>query len=218
MNRIITSVAALVFLGTATAFADHERNIDQQRNIEELAFDLKVQAARVCREVQYTFRHSPDYRRLYQCAYEVYRLADRIEHEIDHGCQPGSLHDAVADVDELLHNLEDAVGGYKDVKSVPTASFEFGGRSRGSIGFGYTGISQSHLRRLCAEMECLNGSIHDLDDIVNGASGIPVPPPRNDFQPPLPPLPQSAPSRPSAHRPVFQHDRSGFSFSIVLKR
>lgn len=234
MNRVATQAAALFVLGiitTSNAFADHKRDID------ELAYDVKIQSARVAREVHYTFRRTAEYRRLYTCAYNLYCLADRIQAQVHNGCTPGDLRNDVESLDKMFHDLEEGVEKLKDVKSVPVASFEFGRGSSCSIRFGC--VNQNHLKRLCRELDCLEETVHALDDLVSGTPALPVPPRQGRAQlPPLPPVPTVPnrteatrprpahvpsrstrfPNRPSAHRPVFRHNKSGFSFSIVLSK
>src|SRR5687768_4605090 len=65
-------------------------------HIDEMAYAVRNDAARVANEIRYHFRHSPHYEHLYSDAYEMYQLADHI-HDIAH--EHGDLQHIRADME-----------------------------------------------------------------------------------------------------------------------
>ena len=191
-SSIVAMTVAALGISAANASAADPHHID------DLAFAVRNDAARIANEVRYHFRHSPHFEHLYSDAYEMYQLADHI-HDIAH--EHGDLEHIRADMtelDELFHHLEELV-------DEATVGGIHGGHysSWHRRSHGYHG---ARLKRLVAR---LSENLHHLQEDVDAVLGPVVIP-----QQPVIPAPPVF-NAPKTGKKI-QFNRGGFGITLRL--
>jgi hypothetical protein len=125
------------------------------RHIDELSYQLERQIARLGREFNAHYRHTPNYRHLMNDARDMYRLAGHI-HKIAH--YEGDLHHIrhdLRDLDRLFHHIERLVGG---TEGHAAHNPHTGGHVHGHTGhvFGLLADIERTLHHLMADVDRLS--------------------------------------------------------------
>ena len=179
-------------------------------HLDQVAFSIKRQTARICRELNLGFRRAPQYRHLYKDVYAMYQLADHMHEIAHHTNNVRHLRADARELDELMHHVQElfsqsvASHAPRSITSVHGIHLRY---HSGSVGLqGY------HTRRLQTMLESLEDSVHhlleDLDAGPRPRNGVPVPPP----------IPPAAPSRPSLRVPTEYRSVPSRGLSIPISR
>lgn len=203
LTMTAVTLTAAMLTGEAKAADPH--------TVDELAYSLMRQTAAATREVRLGFRHSPQYKHLYQDVYDMYSAADHI-HDIAHvaGSQRHILKD-VEQLDELVHHVQELI----DEMSGPAV----GHLSHNHYRYGRSVSSQYHMRRLNYLMHDIVETVHELQDVVGysretrpvAPAVIPSYGPRG---------PQLVPQTPLQRRGRIDYRRGragGLSFSVRIR-
>lgn len=181
-------------------FVSPVRAAHEMAHIDEVAYELRGQAAELYREVYYHFRETPHYRHLLSDSYEMYRLADHV-HDVAH--RADSLRHLKSDVrelkglvkhfDELVHELEhddDGHGhGHSHGRRDALQSLRLGSATIyfGPAGLhGYRPVSNTHVKHL---RKLLDGTSDMVEHLERDIRRLEKSGHRDDHHRPLPPLP-----------------------------
>jgi len=144
-------------------FPGQSAQAESFEHIDGLAVELKAQAEAFRGEVRQHYRHTPQYRHLYQDATEMARLADHLHEVAHHGGNIRHLRSDVASLDRTFHHVEELVDqmSHSD-HGYDHGSLSFGRGHRRSVGF-RSGSSSgvSHLKR---QLRAMENTLHHMQD------------------------------------------------------
>ena len=222
MNSLkLTAATVICLVGTLQGSA---QTVDW-RVVDSLACDIHTDAALVCREVHFRFRHTCQYAELYNSSYQVYVLSTRLHTLAGGPCSLQQAHAIAHEIDELFHDMEALVHDLKANRCDCRV------RPHGHCFGHHFPVNPYRIRKLCALMTCLDGNVHQLlkslcmnccgpgaiptPPVPPTIPGVPVPPvaPRlpvgpPSISPPGPSLPTSIPGVHHGHGRSSGHGRS----------
>jgi hypothetical protein len=218
MKTTAATLITTIGLFAGTAQAAHQ--------IDEAALALQQQAAAVTQELRDHFRGVPEYRHMYQDAYEMYTLAEHIHDAAHNRDGLGHIQSDLEQLDLLFHHLEDTLADAQRASVPRPGGWNAHGSSFGSHGRGYGlgvhgTVNAYYWQRLARLVHQMGDTLHELQEIVaataapRGPIGRGIGGPRI-VQPIQPVIVQPVPVPAPAQIPLYQDKKGRFSFSLVL--
>lgn len=179
-------------------------------HIDQVAFSIKRQTARLCRELNLGFRRAPQYPDLYKDVYAMYQLADHMHEIAHHTNNVRHLRADASELDELMHHVQElfSQASVGHVRRRITSAQGIHLRLHG----GGLGLQGYHTRRFQSMLEGLEDSVHHLLEDLDVNSRQP------NLSPIAPPLPPAAAPQPSIRVPTVYRSVPSRGLSIPISR